>query len=309
MCEGTVSFETLLIGGSTSAEDYTSSLELISQNRTCTPQMDQTPVPKYMAGAAVLGSKIFYCGGKDDYSKFNSCHSFDLSKEGGGWQEEPSMVEARLAFGLSVVADSLIASGGLGSYGPLSSVEVFKAGDGWKHDLMLDMRETKFGHCSVVVGSWLYTIGGFVGVNASSLVEALDTTDASPSWIMTASMAEKRYGHACHGGVFDGQKGIYVADGSDEADEPLDSAEFYNTAKDIWQKIGPLITGRTFPSMTMLGSDLIVSGGLNNHETSGLTSVETWNGCTWVEWEGMRLGVVRGGQAAVSVKAGALSCI
>ena len=95
--------------------------------------------------------------------------------------------------------------------------------------------------------------------------------------------------------------------GSDEADETLASAEFYNPAKDIWQKIGPLITGRAVHSMTMLGSDLIVSGGLD--EISGPTSVETWNGCTWVELDGMGLGVVRGAHAAVSVKAGELSCI
>ena len=260
----------------------------------------------------MLGSKIFYCGGQDefDYSAFNSCHSFDLSREGGGWQEEPGMGEARIAPALSVVADSLIASGGLGSYGPLSSVEVFKAGDGWKHDQMLDMRETKFGHCSVVIGCWLYLVGGIVAgdssSNASSLVEALDTTGASSSWITKASMSQKRYLHACQGGVFDGQEGIYVAGGQDEADEPLASAEFYNPAKDIWQEIGSLITVRTLFSMTMLGSDLIVSGG---YDEIFKTSVETWNGSAWVELEGMGLGVLRGAHAAVSIKAGELSCV
>ena len=208
-----------MIGGLIDAEelDYYISLELITQNRTCTPQMDQTPIPKYFAGAAVLGSKIFYCGGQDDDSVFNRCHSFDLGREDGGWQEEPSMGEAPIEFGLSVVADSLIATGGVGSDGPFSSVEVFTAGDGWRHDPMLDMRETKYGHCSVVIGSWLYLVGGIVGgdfvSNVSSLVEALDTTDASPSWITKASMSQKRYGHACHGGVLDGQEGIFVAGG------------------------------------------------------------------------------------------------
>ena len=224
------------------------------------------------------------------------------------------MVEARGLFGLSAVADSLIASGGAGSDDVLSSVEVFTAGDGWKHDPLLDMSETKFGHCSVVIGSWLYFVGGLVAggysSNASSLVEALDTTDASPSWITKATMSQKRYLHACHGGVFDGQEGIYVAGGSGGGgvtDEPLASAEFYIPAQDIWQEIGSLITVRTVHSMTILGSDLIVSGGFD--ETSGPTSVETWNGSSWVELKGMRLGVVRGGHAAVSIKAGVLSCI
>ena len=199
---------------------------------------------------------------------------------------------------------------------PLSSMEVITAGDGWRHDPMLDMRETKGAHCSVVIGSWLCTIGGFVGgessSNVSSLVEALDTTDASPSWITKASMSQKRSSHACHGGVFDGQEGIFVAGGSDEAEEPLASAEFYNPAKDIWQEIGSLISVRTLFSMTMLGSDLIVSGGFDEADdrpTNGRTSVETWNGSRWVELDENKLDGWRGAHAAVSVKAGVLSCI
>ena len=48
-----------------------------------------------------------------------------------------------------------------------------------------------------------------------------------------------------------------------------------------------------------------MSGGFD--EFSGASSVETWNGSTWVE--GMGLGVLRAGHAAVSIKAGELSCI
>ena len=112
--------------------------------------------------------------------------------------------------------------------------------------------------------------------------------------------------HACHGGVFEGQEGIFVAGGSDEAEEPLASAEFYNPAKDIWQEIGSLISVRTLFSMTMLGSDLIVSGG---YDEIFKTSVETWNGSAWVELEGLGVGVARGAHAAVSIKAGELSCV
>ena len=36
------------------------------------------------------------------------------SERGVGWQKEPSMIEARSLFGLSVAADGLIANGGLG---------------------------------------------------------------------------------------------------------------------------------------------------------------------------------------------------
>ena len=63
--------------------------------------MDETIIAKQSASAAVLGSKIFYCGGlQRDSQEFNSCHSYVLGKEKGGrWQEEPSMVESRSNFG------------------------------------------------------------------------------------------------------------------------------------------------------------------------------------------------------------------
>ena len=129
-------FDTLLIGGKitgTSSEfinsieqnipteknrasltvaDVTSSLVLITQNKSCTPQMDQTVIAKEIASAAVLGSKIFFCGGRR--SDLQDVSSYDLDSERGvGWQEEPSMVEVRSAFGLTAVADGLIATGGV----------------------------------------------------------------------------------------------------------------------------------------------------------------------------------------------------
>ena len=182
--------------------------------------MDQTVIGKEIASAAVLGSKIFYCGGRQsDGQDVNGCHSYDLGNEiGGGWQEEPSMVEARSGLGLTAVADGLIATGGYNYNNvqglPLSSVEVFSFKDGWNLEPRLDMSSTKFGHCSIIMGSWLYTIGGTVGGTTNSyisnFVEAIDTTDQSTAWIRRASMLEKRYVPSCHVGVFEGQEGIYV---------------------------------------------------------------------------------------------------
>ena len=101
-------------------------------------------------------------------------------------------------------------------------------------------------------------------------------------------------------------KGIYVAGSHDAVTSGsfLSSAEFYNPQLDIWQEIASLTTGRGYSSMTMLGGDLIVSGGL-----PGWTSVEAWNGSTWVELDDQRLEIGRAFHAAVSVKAGILSCV
>ena len=120
-------------------------------------------------------------------------------------------------------------------------------------------------------------------------------------------MLEKRAVPSCHVGVFEGQEGIYVAGGRGTSGSYLPSAEFYNPVLDIWQEIASLTTGRGWSSMTKLGGDLIVSGGYDGQDY--LSSVEMWNGSSWVELDDQRLEVRRADHAAVSIKAGVLSCV
>ena len=221
-CEETKDiFDTLVMGGQTVSEGPSISVELITTNRTCVPQMEHLPVARSEAAAAVLGSKIFFCGG-DDYQYRRTCHSLNLEEgEGGGWVEEASLVFERESFGLSAIGNILIASGGYQSEGPLSSVEVFTPGKGWTLETKLEMGETKYHHCSLALGSWLYTIGGVLdGTYASNVVEAFDvnlmSTDNSSTWVKKASMIDKRLSHGCHVGVFEGKVGIFVAGGRDD---------------------------------------------------------------------------------------------
>ena len=119
--------------------------------------MEETIIAKKSASAVVLGSKIFYCGGLQSggqdvntfflsrHADVNSCHSYDLDSEiGGGWQEEPSMVEVRSLFGLTAAADGLIATGGYNNGQAKSSVEVFSFQDGWNREPGLEMSSTKY---------------------------------------------------------------------------------------------------------------------------------------------------------------------
>ena len=256
----------------------------------------------------MLGSRIFFCGGSDG-SDYASCHSFDLdSEDNEGWQEEASMVFEKYGFSLLPVGDMLLAIGGISNGDPLSSVELFTLEKGWRLDAKLEMGSTKFYHCSVAIGPWLFTIGGNVGgkTSISNAVEAFDTrlmsTNDSVTWIKKSSMIEKRYTHGCHVGVFGSQEGIYVAGGTNDHYQDLASAEFYNPLVDRWQAIGSLKTGRTFFPMTILGEKLIISGG----EPGLLTNVDTWNGSSWVELTNLVVG--RAYHAAVSIKAGKLAC-
>ena len=209
------------------------------------------------------------------------------------------------------VEDGLIATGGYYKGQLFSSVEVFSFQDGWNREPRLDMSSTKYDHCSIILESWLYTIGGVVNGASSSyvsnLVEAIDTTDQSATWIRRASMLEKRYLHSCHVGAIEGQEGIYVAGGRGASGFELSSAEFYNPVLDIWQEIASLTTQRYGASMTKLGGDLIMSGGYDGYDY--LSSVEMWNGSKWVELDDKRLEIGRAFHAAVSIKAGVLSCV
>ena len=300
-------FCTLLLGGQTSSEGFSTSVELITPNTTCRPQMNPLPVARRFAEATVLGSRIFYCGGLNGQFQ-RSCHSYDLGVEGGGWQEEESMVFERDSFGLSAIADELFASGGRSNNGgSLSSVEVFSPGAGWRLEPKLEMTATKDSHCSVAIGPWLFTIGGGVGGttldDVSDLVEAIDTAaNVSTGWVVKASMTQKRWSHGCHAGVFQRQEGIFVAGGNDQTGRPLASAEFYHPEADMWQAIGSLKTSRAYFPMTQLGKQMIVSGGV----PSLSSGVEAWNGNNWVEMNNLVVG--RMYHAAVSIKAGQLSC-
>ena len=220
------------------------------------------------------------------------------------------MVYGRRYFSLTTIGDQLFAIGGEGEYtGAVlhSSVEVFTEGEGWREDPKLDMGVAKQHLCSVALGSWLYTIGGIVDEKSvkdiSNMVEAYDTSSTSTTWLRKANMIEQRYGHGCHTGVFLDKEGIFVAGGSDDYGDYLDTAEFYFATSDTWQTVGSLNVARRYFPMTLVGSNVVVSGGRN---PAFLTSVETWNGSNWVELNELKMG--RKAHAAVSFEAGKLKC-
>ena len=301
-------FHTLILGGWTSQDFYSSSVELVTPHRTCTPSMDQLPVSRVRAAATVLGSRVFYCGGYDhQYQK--SCYSVELDVEHPVWQEEASMTTERRDFGLTAVGDTLFATGGFyGSALAHSSVEVFTYGEGWRQWLKLEMTTSKYSHCSVALGTWLYTIGGIIHRTGDSFtsdfVETYDTssTSSTTKWERRASLLQKRHAHGCHADVFEGQEGIYVAGGFDGIGD-LSSTEFYNAEMDRWQTLGSLQTARPYSHVTLLGKQIMVGGG---GKLDILDSVEIFNGSTW--HESSKLGMGRSYHAAVSITAGQFSC-
>ena len=64
-CEETHLVNTLLLGGRTETDDYSTSMEVITSTGVCTPKLPPIPVPRQYAGAVLIHSKILYCGGLD----------------------------------------------------------------------------------------------------------------------------------------------------------------------------------------------------------------------------------------------------
>merc|ERR1719481_306256 len=79
--EETHTVNTLLLGGYTDTEGYSTSMEVITSTGVCTPKLPPIPVGRSYAGAVLIHSKILYCGGLDERYVYRSCNSYEL---GGG---------------------------------------------------------------------------------------------------------------------------------------------------------------------------------------------------------------------------------
>jgi len=298
---------TLLLGGDTPDNDYSKTLEMITPNLVCSPNMPALPVERIYAKAALLGSTIFYCGGQDagTPSYHMTCHSYLLGKESARWEEEASMNYARDNFGLTTIGDRLYATGGSGvSSSSRTSVESFSHETGWVIEDTMELPSSRYGHCSVALGSRLVVVGGRVGGSAeSSSVQAFDTSsqalNTTASWVSLASMNSAREFLACNTGDFEKTFGIYVTGGQNTA--VLNTVEFYSPVTDTWTNLASLGTARYWHSLTKVNGQMVVAGGVTE-----ITSVETLNGTEWIQTNNLKAG--RGRHTAVSVPAGLLTC-
>merc|ERR1712130_122116 len=297
---------TLLLGGDTPDNDYSSTLEMITPNLVCSPNMPALPVGRIYAKAALLGSTIFYCGGLDGSTPgyHGTCHSYLLGKESARWEEEASMNYAREWFDLTTIEDRLYATGGFNSPSYLTFVESFSHETGWVIENAMELPSTRGMHCSVALGTRLVVLGGRVGNTAeSNSVQAFDTShqalNTTASWVTLTSMNAAREFHACNTGDFEGIFGIYVAGGQNTVD--LNTVEFYSPVTNIWTNLATLGTARDFHSLTIVNGQMVVAGG-----EPLLTSVETLNGTEWIQTNNLKAG--RANHAAVSVPAGLLTC-
>ena len=304
----------LLMGGDTPGQNYSSTLEIIFVDHSCQgSSLPDLPQGKQSASAALLGSSLIHCGGFDGIAAWEyegTCFSFPLGTESSRWLVMENMKIARWSFGLTAIGDRLYATGGYNSWASYSSVESFSPATGWLEEENMELVDyigfplPRFHHCAVALGSLLVVLGGLVGDigETSATVQAFDTERASdhPGWFFLSRMSTPRAGLACHTGDFGGQLGIYVAGGHTEAGV-LDTVEFYTANMESWQNLGRLITARSFHSLSIVNGQMVVAGGDNE-----IASIEAFDGTSWIQMESLKVG--RDHHAAVSIPENLLLC-
>ena len=198
-------YSTLVIGGTTSFESHSTSLELITTDQVCKPQLAELPVGRYTDAVTVIGSMIFLCGGEE---LDKSCLGLDLDQEDREWKLMASLVYFRVQFGLTTIGDKVFASGGANET-IHDSVEVFTLATGWRLEERLRMEGRRRGHCSVAIRSWLFIIGGLLEEQNSNSVKAFDTNllegDAPAQWIDKADTIYDRFLLSCQVSTFEGE--------------------------------------------------------------------------------------------------------
>ena len=305
----------LLMGGDTRAQNYSSTLEMISADHSCQPpSLPDLPQGKQSASAALLGSSLIHCGGFDGIAAWEyegTCFSFPLGTVSSRWAVMENMKVARWSFGLTAIGGRLYATGGYNSWASYSSVESFSPATGWVEEDNMELVDyigfplPRFHHCAVALGSWLVVLGGLVGDigETSSTVQAFDTERAfdDAGWFFLSRMSTPRAGLACHTGDFGGQLGIYVAGGHTEEAGVLDTVEFYTANMGSWQNLGQLNTARSFHSLSIVNNQMVVAGGDNE-----IASIEAFDGTIWIQMESLKVG--RDHHAAVSIPENLLPC-
>jgi len=283
------------------------SIEMLTPDSICTPDIPPLPVAIQYASAVFYHEKIFHCG---SYTSTDMCHYLPILEEDAQWDEERSMVMERGRFSMTVIMDNVYAVGGFfenddGSpAGSRDSVESYNEGQGWQVEPQMKLPSAKYEHCSVSLNDkQLVVIGGNDGRKVTSEVLSFDVENMSGGWTALPSMNTPRRYHACDTGTYEGHYGIFVTAGSGGLDEQpfYPSVEFYVGQEQQWRVLGELKTGRDSHSLSMVSGIPYVAGGI-----PAQTSVERFNGTTWVEAGRMEAG--RFGHTAVDIPAGVVAC-
>jgi hypothetical protein len=254
------------------------------------------PLETLFIQAAVLGFRVFLCGGTgDDHPPVYSRDCDILENE--VWREGPSMFFKRLLFSLTAMGvDTLVAVGGRDAdlNGPLASVEIYRDGRGTWEVAPWELTLAREAHCAVALDSVeLIMIGGFNGrYGPLSLVEKYNVESGSvTAW---PDLPMPLSGHACAIHLTEGS--LYVSGGSKNFLAEVAQLDLVTLT---WSFLPRLNVGRTYHTMGVLNGALAVFGGLSElNDKRGEATLEIFNG---TEWQTRELGRARYGHTMVLV--------
>ena len=158
----------LVITGTANKIDDEKNLEIIDikdSNYHCT-KVASFPVRLDSATGGLINGTPLLCGGNDGTNNNNpTSDCFELDNSGTGWSKKGGLLEPRKDAGQNsvVINGKLIISGGVGSAGRLTSIEMVSP-DASAVKLSVNLPKGLYGHCQV---QWDNTtvmiIGGFDG--------------------------------------------------------------------------------------------------------------------------------------------------
>jgi hypothetical protein len=175
-------------------------------------------------GVGVVQGNVFAIGGYDGEKYLDSVEVCLQETNYEEWEEGPSLKSRLAGAAIAVVDRRLYCLGGYNGDDTLSRVSVLKGG---KWCRTSSMNEPRRDFQAVVIGKYIYAIGGRNGSEPLCTVERYDLE--KERWEMVQSLPSPRYGHS----AFTINNKICVVGGSNT----INSIVIYDSGNDHWDEL------------------------------------------------------------------------
>lgn len=234
---------------------------------------------RYNAAALVYKDTIFVIGGHNDRQILSSVEYYDPDDK--SWKEFAPLLHPREGASAVVFDNQLYVIGGIRNQGffptPTDVVEYWDdAAQNWQESTIWRLQKARVLMQSVVVDSFVYTLGGRWIDDLLDLVERFGLTTGSES---LSSLPSKRF----YFSAVKIQNLIYVIGGIQAGDFDIlnDSIDYYATDYDQWYTLSiPISIPRAGLSAVSYNNDIYVFGGMDSNirvlnKAEVLTGVDT----------------------------------
>jgi len=276
----------LLLGGQAGSH------EAWSPNGGDFPVFEDVPGDNIGSSAALLGDAVISSGGGYNAESWKHCYATSVS-DPASWTEIAEMQDPRYIYTLTTVGDQVVATGGFGVDGVLSSVEMYREGALAWTTADWSLKSGVADHCTVAISATeIILMGGRVDSSAVDAVTKYEVGTGSMTEL--PPLPEPMYGFAC--AIKDNK--VYITGGVTNTSRLAHTHMLDLTnVEEGWMEGPKLNQARNTHFMGELGGSLYVLGG---YDDAGEVSVERLDGDAWVEVEeGLREMFAFGGGVVV----------